>query len=101
MKRESKRNNRAYKRHALASLTLFLDRFGPRLNIYEDAFEFLEPLCNLDIDEEDLDEETDKPLLLMIKANAFKALLSAFRPDIFEDQRKFDCYQHVITQIAE
>ncbi|KAG2172756.1 hypothetical protein INT43_000103 [Umbelopsis isabellina] len=88
LKRESKRNNRSYKRHALSSLTLFLDKYGNSLNVYEDAFSYLEPLCLLDIEEEDLDEETDRPLLLMIKANAFKALLSAFRPHVYEDQIK-------------
>jgi proteasome component ECM29 len=92
LKRESKRNNRSYKRHALSSLTLFLDKYGNRLNVYEDAFAFLEPLCVLDIEEEDLDEETDRALLLMIKANAFKALLSAFRPDMYEDQSRFTSF---------
>jgi proteasome component ECM29 len=88
MKRESKRNNRSYKRNALSSLTLFLDKFNDRLNVYEDAFGFLEPLCSVDVDEEDLDEENDRPLLLVIKANAFKALLAAFRPDIFIEHGK-------------
>jgi proteasome component ECM29 len=88
MKRESKRNNRSYKRNALSSLTLFLDKFNDRLDVYDDAFGYLEPLCNLDLEEEELDEENDRPLLLLIKANAFKALLAAFRPDIFKDQRK-------------
>ncbi|CAO3688639.1 unnamed protein product [Umbelopsis ramanniana] len=87
MKRESKRNNRSYKRNALSSLTLFLDKFNDRLDVYDDAFEYLEPLCNLDLEEEELDEENDRPLLLLIKANAFKALLAAFRPDIFKDQQ--------------
>ncbi|KAI9279213.1 armadillo-type protein [Umbelopsis sp. AD052] len=87
MKRESKRNNRSYKRNALSSLTLFLDKFNDRLDVYDDAFGYLEPLCNLDIEEEELDEENDRPLLLLIKANAFKALLAAFRPDIFKDQQ--------------
>lgn len=49
------------------------------------------------MDEADVMEEDDndnaKPLLLMIKANAFKALVSSFQPKHFAAQGKSKPYQ--------
>lgn len=86
--REAKRNNRAYQRHALVSLTSFTDQFGEQIDMLDQVSEFLTELCQMDEAEamEDEDHDNAKPLLLMIKANAFKAIVSAYRPKSYSIQ---------------
>ncbi|KAI8369986.1 proteasome stabiliser-domain-containing protein [Blakeslea trispora] len=81
MVREAKRKNRTYQRHALVSLTQFSDVFAEQIDMLSDAM-FLVDLCEMDeaVEVEEEDSEHAKPLLLMIKANAFKALASVYRP---------------------
>ncbi|OBZ85602.1 Proteasome-associated protein ECM29 [Choanephora cucurbitarum] len=87
MVREAKRKNRTYQRHALASFTLFSDTFAEQMDVLSDAM-FLIDLCEMDetTEEKEEDGEHAKPLLLMIKANAFKALASAYRPQAIARQ---------------
>lgn len=89
MVREAKRRNRVYQRHALVSLCTFSEVFGDKVDIFTPSQEFLTELCEMDEAEamEEDDNDNSKPLLLMIKANAFKALVSTFRPRAFEKQR--------------
>ncbi|CEP12173.1 hypothetical protein [Parasitella parasitica] len=88
MVREAKRKNRAYQRHALVSLTSFNDSFAEIVDVLQIEQEFLTELCEMDEAKamEDEDHENAKPLLLMIKANAFKAIVSAYRPKAFVNQ---------------
>lgn len=88
MVREAKRKNRVYQRHALVSLTNFSDNFAETMDVLEDQQAFFTELCEMDEVEamEDEDNENAKPLLLMIKANAFKALVAAYRPKVFARQ---------------
>lgn len=88
MVREAKRKNRVYQRHALVSLTSFNDCFADQMDVLENEQAFLTDLCEMDETEamEDEDNDNAKPLLLMIKANAFKALVSAYRPKTFASQ---------------
>ncbi|KAI8639177.1 proteasome stabiliser-domain-containing protein [Parasitella parasitica] len=88
MVREAKRKNRAYQRHALVSLISFNDCFAEKVDVLQSEQEFLTELCEMDEAEamEDEDHDNAKPLLLMIKANAFKAIASAYRPKIFVNQ---------------
>jgi proteasome component ECM29 len=90
MVREAKRKNRVYQRHALVSLTLFLNHFGDKINMLDQAEEFLTELCQMDEAEamEEEDNDNAKPLLLMIKANSFKALVAAYQPKAFSQQGK-------------
>ncbi|RCI02581.1 hypothetical protein CU098_001872 [Rhizopus stolonifer] len=91
MIREAKRKNREYQRHALASLICFSDAFAETIDLLGDVMPFLTELCEMDeasVMEEEDENEHAKPLLLMIKANAFKALVSAFRPCVFENQKE-------------
>ncbi|KAI9024387.1 proteasome stabiliser-domain-containing protein [Phycomyces nitens] len=86
--REAKRNNRVYQRNALVSLKTFLDTFGEKVDALDQVQEFLTDLCTMDetaIMEEDEDTES-KPLLLAIKANAFRAIVAAYRPQVFAGQ---------------
>lgn len=88
--REAKRKNRAYQRHALVSLTNFSNEFGEKIDLLESVTDFLTELCEMDEAEamEDEDNDNAKPLLLMIKANAFKAIVSAYRPKFYSNQGK-------------
>ncbi|ORZ22637.1 armadillo-type protein [Absidia repens] len=89
--REAKRNNRQYQRHALVSLDVFLAEFGDKIDVFGQVEEFLTDLCCMDeaaAMEED-DNDNPKPLLLMIKANAFKALTSGYRPKVFTEQGNY------------
>jgi proteasome component ECM29 len=88
MVREAKRKNRVYQRHALVSLTNFNDTFAEAIDVLEDQQAFLTELCEMDEAEamEDEDNDNAKPLLLMIKANAFKTIVSAYRPKMFAHQ---------------
>jgi proteasome component ECM29 len=88
MVREAKRKNRAYQRHALVSLTHFSDAFGESMDLLQDQQDFLTELCEMDetVVMEEEDNDNAKPLLLMIKANAFKAIVSAYRPKVFARQ---------------
>ncbi|KAI8330892.1 armadillo-type protein [Chlamydoabsidia padenii] len=89
--REAKRNNRVYQRHALVSLDVFLESFGDKIDIFDQVEGFLTDLCCMDeaaAMEED-DNDNPKPLLLMIKANAFKALTSGYRPKTYSHQGDF------------
>jgi proteasome component ECM29 len=88
--REAKRKNRTYQRHALVSLTHFSDAFGDMIDLLDSEQEFLTELCEMDETAAMEDEDADhaKPLLLMIKANAFKALASAYRPKAFQNQEE-------------
>lgn len=85
MLREAKRKNRTYQRHALVSLVNFSNAFGDTIDLLENEQDFLTELCEMDETAAMEDEDADhaKPLLLMIKANAFKALVSAYRPKAF------------------
>ncbi|KAL0086564.1 proteasome stabiliser-domain-containing protein [Phycomyces blakesleeanus] len=86
--REAKRNNRVYQRNALLSLKTFLDTFGEKVDALDQVQGFLTDLCQMDetaIMEEDEDTES-KPLLLAIKANAFRAIVAAYRPQVFPTQ---------------
>ncbi|KAI9491193.1 proteasome stabiliser-domain-containing protein [Zychaea mexicana] len=87
MVRECKRKNRLYQRHALASFKVFADTFSGRVDILKQAQTFLTELCEIDEDEAAEDDENDnaKPLLLMIKANAFRTLVAAYKPKTFID----------------
>ncbi|CAO3594598.1 unnamed protein product [Absidia cylindrospora] len=90
--REAKRNNRLYQRHALVSLDVFLAEFGDKIDVFGQVEEFLTDLCCMDeaaAMEED-DNDNPKPLLLMIKANAFKALTSGYRPKVYAEQGQYD-----------
>ncbi|KAI9320591.1 proteasome stabiliser-domain-containing protein [Dichotomocladium elegans] len=85
--REAKRRNRVYQRHALASLRTFANSFGEKVDMLGPSQCFLTDLCEMDetaVMEED-DNDNLKPLLLIIKANAFKALVAAFRPQAFPE----------------
>ncbi|KAG2227610.1 hypothetical protein INT45_002295 [Circinella minor] len=98
--RECKRKNRPYQRHALVSFKVFADTFSDRVDVLKQAQPFLTELCEMDEDEVAEDDENDnaKPLLLMIKANAFKALIASFRPRTFiehQDQTEVIC--HILT----
>ncbi|KAF7732558.1 hypothetical protein EC973_003305 [Apophysomyces ossiformis] len=86
--REAKRRNRTYQRHALVSLKAFADAFGDKIDMYEQVHEFLTDVCNMDeiAAAEDEENENAKPLILMIKANAFKAIVAGFRPKTFVHQ---------------
>lgn len=86
--REAKRKNKTYQRHALVSLYDFAEAFAERVDMFESVQGFLTDLCTMDEAEAMEDEENDnaKPLILMIKANAFKALAVSFRPRVFPDQ---------------
>ncbi|KAI8374250.1 proteasome stabiliser-domain-containing protein [Radiomyces spectabilis] len=88
MIREAKRKNRTYQRHALVSLYNFLNAFGEKIDIYDQIEDFLVELCEMDENEamEDEDNDNAKPLLLMVKANAFNAIVAGFRPKVFEGQ---------------
>ncbi|KAI8088970.1 proteasome stabiliser-domain-containing protein [Halteromyces radiatus] len=90
--RESKRNNRVYQRHALVSLDVFLEAFSDKIDIFGQVQDFLTDLCCMDeaaaMEEDDEDDNT-KPLLLMIKANAFKALTAGYQPKVYYDQEKY------------
>ncbi|GAN03092.1 proteasome-associated protein ECM29 homolog [Mucor ambiguus] len=88
MVREAKRKNRAYQRHALVSLASFNDCFAEKIDVLDMEQEFLTELCEMDETAamEDEDNDNAKPLLLMIKANAFKAIVSAYRPQSFSHQ---------------
>lgn len=90
MLREAKRKNRTYQRHALVSLTHFSDAFADMIDLLAGEQEFLTELCEMDETAAMEDEDADhaKPLLLMIKANAFKALVSAYRPKAFPQQEE-------------
>ncbi|KAG0174143.1 hypothetical protein DFQ29_007586 [Apophysomyces sp. BC1021] len=90
MVREAKRRNRTYQRHALVSLKTFSDAFSEKIDLYEDVQDFLTDICEMDeaTAMEDEDNDNAKPLILMVKANAFKALVSGFRPTVFIDQAK-------------
>ncbi|KAI8147438.1 proteasome stabiliser-domain-containing protein [Fennellomyces sp. T-0311] len=85
--RECKRKNRTYQRHALVSFKVFADTFSEKVDILKQAQDFLTDLCEIDEDEaaEDDDNDNAKPLLLMIKANAFKTIVASFRPRNFAD----------------
>ncbi|KAI8987056.1 proteasome stabiliser-domain-containing protein [Pilobolus umbonatus] len=87
MIREAKRKNRTYQRHALISLTSFMDVFGDKIDMLEPLYDFLAELCQMDEVEamEDEDNDNAKPLILMIKANSFKAIVSAYRPKVFKE----------------
>ncbi|CAO3691804.1 unnamed protein product [Rhizopus stolonifer] len=87
--REAKRKNRAYQRHALVSLAKFTDTFGEHVSAFEKACEFLVELCEMDEAQamEDEDNDNAKPLILMIKANAFRSIVSAYRPNAFPEQQ--------------
>lgn len=89
--REAKRKNRVYQRHALVSLANFSNQFGEQIDLLDDVSDFLIDLCEMDEAEamEDEDNDNAKPLLLMIKANAFKAIVSAYRPKAFSNQGKY------------
>ena len=91
MVRECKRKNRPYQRHALVSFKVFADTFSDRVDVLKQAQPFLTELCEMDEDEVAEDDENDnaKPLLLMIKANAFKTLIASFRPRIFIEHREY------------
>ncbi|KAI9262116.1 armadillo-type protein [Phascolomyces articulosus] len=100
MVRECKRKNRPYQRHALVSFKVFADTFSDRVDILKQAQPFLTELCEMDEDEVAEDDENDnaKPLLLMIKANAFKTLVASFRPKTFiehQDQTEKICQTFV------
>ncbi|KAI8073997.1 proteasome stabiliser-domain-containing protein [Gongronella butleri] len=86
--REAKRKNRTYQRHALVSLEVFLAGYGDRVDVQGDVQDFLLDLCTMDEDAvmEDEDSDNAKPLLLMIKANSFKALTAAYQPKVFPSQ---------------
>ncbi|ORE02510.1 ARM repeat-containing protein [Rhizopus microsporus var. microsporus] len=88
--REAKRRNRTYQRHALVSLTKFMDTFGEHISMFDMVNEFLTELCQMDETEavEDEDSDNAKPLILMIKANAFRSIVSAYRPKAFAVQEK-------------
>ncbi|KAI9480308.1 MAG: proteasome stabiliser-domain-containing protein [Benjaminiella poitrasii] len=92
MVREAKRKNHAYQRHALVSLLQFSDSFGDKMDLLSLEQDFLTKLCEMDegkvMEDEDDGNENAKPLLLMIKANAFKALVSAYRPKAFPRQQE-------------
>ncbi|ORX62567.1 ARM repeat-containing protein [Hesseltinella vesiculosa] len=89
--REAKRKNREYQRHALLSLTVFLESFGESIDMQGQVQDFLLDLCEMDEDAAMDDEENDnaKPLLLMVKANSFKALSAGYHPQIFPGQASF------------
>ncbi|KAI7869867.1 proteasome stabiliser-domain-containing protein [Spinellus fusiger] len=102
--REAKRTNRTYQRYALASLKTFLDTFGSRVDALSSVKDFLIDLCEMD-ETAAMEEESDreiKPLLLAIKANAFKALASAFYPQVFSTQEQ-DTYLlvNIMTKCLE
>ncbi|CAO3637178.1 unnamed protein product [Cunninghamella blakesleeana] len=86
--REAKRNNRVYQRHALASLRVFLFTFGDKIDVYNQVESFLTELCEMDETElmEEDDNDNSKPLLLMIKANAFNAITAGYRPIVHKNQ---------------
>ncbi|CAO3648654.1 unnamed protein product [Cunninghamella echinulata] len=86
--REAKRNNRVYQRHALVSLRVFLNTFDDKIDVYSQVESFLIELCEMDETElmEEDDNDNSKPLLLMIKANAFNALTAGYRPKIHREQ---------------
>lgn len=89
--REAKRNNKPYKRHALGSLTLFLESFNDQVDTFSDVQDFLVELCEMDeaaVMEEE--EENERPLLLLIKASAFKALVAGFKPEKHKAQGKYN-----------
>ncbi|KAI7902114.1 proteasome stabiliser-domain-containing protein [Cokeromyces recurvatus] len=92
MVREAKRKNRAYQRYALTSLIKFSDNFGDKLDLLSLEQGLLTELCEMDetkvMEEDDDGNENVKPLLLMIKANAFKALVSAYHPQIFPAEQE-------------
>ncbi|GAA5798664.1 hypothetical protein HPULCUR_004069 [Helicostylum pulchrum] len=90
--REAKRKNRVYQRHALVSLARFTDQFAEKFDLFDQVNGFLTELCEMDETEamEEEDNDNAKPLLLMIKANAFKAIVSAYRPKMFNNQGKIE-----------
>ncbi|RUP51830.1 hypothetical protein BC936DRAFT_145387 [Jimgerdemannia flammicorona] len=88
--REAKRTNKPYKRHALGSLTLFLEAFNDHVDNFADVQDFLVELCEMDeaaVMEEE--EENERPLLLLIKAGAFKALVAGLKPDKHTAQEQY------------
>ncbi|KAJ3192246.1 hypothetical protein HK101_006845 [Irineochytrium annulatum] len=76
--REAKKNNKVYKRHGIEQLGRLLDglEFVDR---WEEVEEYLvETATSDEMEDEDVDEARAKPLALMIRANAFKALGQAW-----------------------
>ncbi|GBC07937.1 hypothetical protein RclHR1_00780017 [Rhizophagus clarus] len=74
--RESKKENKQYKRVCIDNLGKFADAYSDTLVIYPEVKEFLSNLAigEQDPDEMDEDDANERPLFLLVKASAIKCL---------------------------
>jgi len=74
--RESKKENKQYKRNCIDNLGKFADTYSDTLIVYPEVKEFLIELAagEQDPDEMDEDDANERPLFLLVKASAVKCL---------------------------
>lgn len=72
--REMRKNNKPYKRHALDVVPSLIDELEV-IDVYEDCHDYLVEMAEMEDSAMEVDDDVrEKPMNLMIKANAFKAM---------------------------